>query len=127
MPRAKNRAVARRRHKKILKAAKGYYGLRSRCFRMANEQVMRALQQAYRHRRTRKRDFRRLWIARINAAARSHGVRYSTLMHWLKVAGVELDRKVLAQMALEDPDRFAQVVAFARERATAQAASGGAR
>ena len=110
MPRAKRGFKARRRRNKVLKLAKGYYGGKSRLFRTATEQVDRSLKYAYRDRRAKKRTFRGIWIARINAAARIHGVSYSRLMHGLKVAGIELDRKVLAQMAVSDPAGFGKVV-----------------
>jgi large subunit ribosomal protein L20 len=115
MPRVKRGPKARRRRKKILKAAKGYYGGRRRLFANAKETVHRAWQYAYRDRRTKKRDFRRLWITRINAAARQNGMSYSKFMGGLGKAGVELDRKVLADMAVFDPEGFAKVVETARE------------
>ena len=110
MPRTKSSVARKRRRKKVLKQAKGYYGQRSTSFRRANETLMRALQFAYRDRKVRKRDFRKLWIIRINAAAREHGMSYSTLMHGLREANVEMDRKVLADLALNDPQAFASVV-----------------
>jgi len=110
MPRVKRGVPARRRHKKILKQAKGYYGGRSRLFKTANEAVMKAGQYAYRDRRQRKRQFRRLWITRINAAARQHGMTYSQLIHGMQAAGIALDRKVLADMAVREPEAFAAVV-----------------
>jgi large subunit ribosomal protein L20 len=94
--------------------ARGYRGARHMRFKAANEAVMHALAYAYRHRRTRKRDFRRLWIIRINAAARSHGLSYSTLMHGLKMAGVQLNRKMLADLAVRDQDSFGRLVAVAK-------------
>jgi len=114
MPRAKRGFKSRRRHKKVLKLAKGYYGGRSRLFRTATEAVDRGLKYAYRDRRAKKRSFRRLWIARINAAARQHDISYSRLMNGLKTAGVDLDRKVLAQMAVTDPEAFGKVVETAK-------------
>lgn len=114
MPRAKGGTVTRRRHKKIIKAAKGHRGVRHKLFRRANESVMHALRYAYEHRRDRKGDFRRLWIQRINAAARLHGLSYSRLMDGLNKAGVEVDRKVLADMAVRDEAAFAQVAEVAR-------------
>jgi len=110
MPRAKSGVTRRKRHKKVLKQAKGYYGQRSRNFRRANETLMRALDYSYRDRKVRKRDFRRLWIVRINAAARQHGLSYSVLMNGLAKAQVEIDRKVLADLAVNDPQAFAAVV-----------------
>jgi len=110
MPRVKRGNVARKRRKKILKLAKGFRGSHSKLFRTANQQVMKALRYAYRDRRNRKRDFRRLWITRINAAARLNGVSYSKLIGQLKVANIDINRKMLAQMAVLDPDGFAKVV-----------------
>lgn len=106
MTRVKRGTVLRRRHKKILKAAKGYRGARSRWFRLAKQSVMRSHQYAYRDRRRRKRDFRRLWITRISAAAKANGLSYSRFMNGLKKAGCELDRKQLASVAATDPDAF---------------------
>lgn len=110
MPRVKRGNVARKRRKKILKLAKGFRGAHSKLFRVANQQVMKALRYAYRDRRNRKRDFRRLWITRINAAARLNGVSYSKLIGQMKVAEIDINRKMLAQMAVLDPDGFATVV-----------------
>ncbi len=104
---------ARRRRKKILKLAKGYRGGRSKLYRTAADAVDKALQYAYRDRRTRKRDFRRLWIARINAAARLNNVSYSRLIQGLKHARVEIDRKVLAELAISDPKAFSHLAAIA--------------
>ena len=106
MPRVKRGVTARARHKKILVQAKGYRGRRSRVYRVAKQAVMRAGQYAYRDRRNKKRVFRRLWIARINAASREHGVTYSVFMNGLKKANIELDRKVLADMAVMDKPAF---------------------
>ncbi len=114
MPRAKTGVVRRRRHKKILKLAKGYWGLRSKSFRKARETLFAAGNYAYRDRKRRKRDFRRLWIARINAACRQHGLSYSRFMHGLKRAGVELDRKVLADLAVRNPEAFGLLVERAK-------------
>ena len=114
MPRAKRGFKARRRRNKILKAARGFVGGRSKIYRRAVEAVQRAWAYSYRDRKVRKRDFRRLWVTRINAAARSHGLNYSRFMHGLKEAGIELDRKVLADMAVKDPKGFEQVVAAAK-------------
>ena len=110
MARVKRGNVARKRRKKILKLAKGFVGSHSKLFRTANQQVMKALRYAYRDRRNRKRDFRRLWIARVNAAARMNGVNYSTLINLLKKSDIALNRKMLAQMAISDPAAFAKVV-----------------
>ena len=104
----------RLKRKKILRRAKGYYLAKSKLYRIAREQVHRSLAFAYRDRRQRKRQFRRLWIVRINAAAREHEMSYSRLMHGLKVAGVHLDRKTLADIAVHDPATFGQVVEAAR-------------
>jgi len=107
--RVKRGYKARQRRKKVLKLAKGYRGGRSKLYRTAADAVDKALMYAYRDRRQRKRDFRRLWIARINAAARMNDLSYSKFMHGLKQAGVELDRKVLAELAVSDPSGFAQI------------------
>jgi large subunit ribosomal protein L20 len=107
---------ARRRRKKVLKLAKGFRGGHSKLFRTAADTVDRALQFAYRDRRQRKRDFRKLWIARINAAARMNEMSYSRFMHGLKLAGVELDRKVLAELAVSDPAGFSRIVKIAGEQ-----------
>jgi large subunit ribosomal protein L20 len=106
----KGGVVTRRRRKKIIKQARGMYGTRHRLFRRANEAMLKSLWYAYRDRRTRKRDLRRLWIARINAAARQNGTTYSRLIHALKKADVRLNRKVLAELAVRDPDAFRAVV-----------------
>ena len=113
MARVKRGNVARKRRNKILKLAKGFRGSHSKLLRTANQQVMKALRYAYRDRRNRKRDFRRLWITRINAAARLHDVSYSQLMGQLKKANIEINRKMLAQMAVLDPSGFAKVVEVA--------------
>jgi large subunit ribosomal protein L20 len=110
MPRVKRGVTARARHKKILALAKGYRGRRKNVYRVAKQAVMKAGQYAYRDRRTRKRVFRSLWIARINAAARSHGVTYSRFMAGLKKASIEIDRKVLADLAVNDPAAFGGIV-----------------
>lgn len=109
MGRVKRGVTAKARHKKILKMAKGYYGARSRVFRVAKQAVIKALQYAYRDRRQRKREFRALWIARINAAARLHGLSYSRFMNGLKKANITLDRKVLADLAVRDKVGFAKL------------------
>ena len=114
MARVKKGVTAHARHKKILKLAKGYRGTRSRLFKKANETVMKALYYARRDRRAKKREFRQLWIARINAATRSNGMTYSRFMNGLKKAGVMLDRKVLADMAVFDKAGFASLVAQAK-------------
>lgn len=114
MTRVKRGVVARRRHKKILKQAKGYYGARSRVFRVAKQAVIKAGQYAYRDRRQRKRQFRALWIQRINAGARLHGLSYSRFVGGLKKAGIEIDRKVLADLAVHEKAAFAAIVEKAR-------------
>ncbi|NNG06110.1 MAG: 50S ribosomal protein L20 [Desulfobacteraceae bacterium] len=114
MPRVKRGSKARQRRKKVLKAAKGYRGGQSRLFKTASISVNRAGMFAYRDRRARKRDFRRLWIIRINAAARENGLSYSQLMGGLHKAGIDLDRKILAEIAVSDPAAFAQVADMAR-------------
>lgn len=111
MARVKGGMRTRARHKKILKLAKGYFGAKSKLYRVANQAVMKSLNYAFRDRKAKKRDFRRLWIARINAAARINGISYSRLMNALKVNGIELNRKVLADMAVNDATGFAQLVA----------------
>ena len=110
MPRVKRGVTARARHKKVLALAKGYRGRRKNVFRIAKQAVMKAGQYAYRDRRTRKRVFRSLWIARINAAARSRGVTYSRFMAGLKKAAIDIDRKVLADLAVNDPAAFGSIV-----------------
>ena len=115
MSRVKRGNVARKRRKKILKLAKGYRGSHSKLFRIANQQVMKALRNAYRDRRKRKRDFRRLWIARINAAARLNGLSYSKLMGQMKKANIQLNRKKMAHLAIVDPHAFSQVVEKAQQ------------
>ena len=114
MPRVKRGVTARARHKKILALAKGYRGRRKNVYRVAKQAVMKAGQYAYRDRRTRKRVFRALWIARINAASRQSGLPYSKLMHGLRQAGVEIDRKVLADLAVRDSGSFARLVEVAK-------------
>lgn len=117
MPRAKSSVVSRKRHKKILKLAKGYRGSKSKLFRVANQQVMKSLMYAYRDRKARKRDFRRLWITRINAAARDNGMSYNRFINGLKNAGVNINRKVLADLAVNDSKAFGQLVEMAKSRA----------
>ncbi len=113
--RVKRGNVARKRRKKILKLAKGFRGAGSKLFRTANQQVMKALRSAYRDRRRKKRDFRRLWIARINAATRAQGLRYNEFMDGLKKSDIQLNRKMLARLAMLDPAAFTQVIAEARQ------------
>ncbi len=115
MSRVKGGVVTRRRHKKILKMTKGQWGTKHRLFRRANEAMMKSQWYAYRDRRNRRRDLRRLWITRINAAARLSGLSYSRLMHGLKSASVELDRKILADLAVRDPQTFASIVELAKQ------------
>jgi large subunit ribosomal protein L20 len=117
MPRVKRGVAKRRRHKRILDAARGYYGARSRLVRVAREAVERGLRYAYRDRKQRKREFRRLWIVRINAAAREHGLSYSRLIAGLEAAGVEVDRKNLADVAVSDPQAFARLAELAKGQA----------
>lgn len=119
MPRVKRGVTARARHKKVLAKAKGYYGARSRSFRIANQAVTKAGQYAYRDRRQRKRQFRALWIARINAGARVNGLSYSRLIDGLKKAEVELDRKVLADIAVFDKAGFTALAEKAKAQLTA--------
>ncbi|QDI91104.1 50S ribosomal protein L20 [Salicibibacter halophilus] len=114
MPRVKGGTVARSRRKKVLKLAKGYYGSKHRLFRTAQQQVRKSLQYAYRDRRQRKRDFRKLWITRINAAARLNGLSYSRLMHGLKQADINVNRKMLADLAVNDKDAFADLAEKAK-------------
>ncbi|MBI1922382.1 MAG: 50S ribosomal protein L20 [Geobacter sp.] len=114
MPRVKRGFKARQRRNKVLKLAKGYRGARSKLFRSATEAVDRALNYAFRDRRVKKRDFRALWITRINAAARLNGLTYSKLIHGLKVANVEIDRKVMADLAVSDPKGFAEIATVAK-------------
>jgi large subunit ribosomal protein L20 len=114
MPRVKRGVVARRRHKKVLKQAKGYYGARSRVFRVAKQAVTKAGQYAYRDRRQRKRQFRALWITRINAQSRANGLSYSRLINGLKKANIDLDRRVLADLAVHDKPAFTAIVEQAK-------------
>ena len=118
MARVKRGVVAGRRHKKILKKAKGYFNARRKVFRTAKQAVIKAGQYAYRGRREKKREYRALWITRINAAARINGMSYSQFMHGLSLAGVELDRKVLADIAVRDADTFRRFAEVAREAST---------
>ncbi len=116
MARIKGGLNARKRHNRTLKLAKGYYGARSKQYRIAKQSVMRALASAYKGRKQRKRDFRRLWIARINAAARLNGLNYSQFMHGLKMAEVEINRKMLADIAVSDPEGFASLAEIAKAK-----------
>ncbi|MFJ8529882.1 50S ribosomal protein L20 [Bacillus sp. NPDC094106] len=114
MPRVKGGTVTRQRRKKVIKLAKGYYGSKNTLFKVANQQVMKSLLYAFRDRRQKKRDFRKLWITRINAAARMNGLSYSRLMHGLKVAGIEVNRKMLADLAVHDEKAFAELATVAK-------------
>ncbi|SHN06415.1 MULTISPECIES: 50S ribosomal protein L20 [Gracilibacillus] len=114
MPRVKGGTVTRQRRKRILKLAKGYYGAKHSLFKTAKQQVMKSGQYAYRDRRQKKRDFRKLWIARINAAARLNDLSYSRFMHGLKLAGVEVNRKMLADLAINDEKAFASLAEQAK-------------
>jgi large subunit ribosomal protein L20 len=120
MPRVKGGQKTRQRRKKVLKMSKGYVGGRSRLYRTAVDAVHRALAYAYRDRKARKRDFRRLWITRINAAARLHGLSYSRLMDALRKAHIELDRKVLADLAVSDPSAFSKIAEMAKASSLAR-------
>ena len=115
MARVKRGVVAKARHKKILRQAKGYYGARSRTYKVAKQAVIKAGQYAYRDRRQRKRQFRALWITRINAAARQHGLSYSRLVNGLKLADIQVDRKVLADIAVHDPEAFGAIAKAASD------------
>ncbi len=110
MSRVKRGVINHARHKKVMKAAKGFKGRAGNCFRIATERVDRAMQYAYRDRRNKKRDFRALWIQRINAAVRPHGLNYSRFINGLNLAGIELDRKVLSDIAIRTPEAFAEIV-----------------
>ncbi|TCS96706.1 50S ribosomal protein L20 [Hazenella coriacea] len=116
MARVKGSTVTRARRKKVLKLAKGYFGSKHRLFRTAKQQVMKSLMYSYRDRRQRKRDFRRLWITRINAAARINGLSYNKFMHGLKVAGVDINRKMLAELAVSDEKAFADLANLAKKQ-----------
>lgn len=115
MARVKRGVTTHRRHKKILKLAKGYRGSKSKLYRVANQQVMKSGNYAYAHRKLKKREFRQLWIARINAAARDNGTSYSRLVHGLKVAGVDINRKVLADIAITDPAAFSELAELSKK------------
>ena len=114
MPRVKGGIVSRKRRKRVLKLAKGYYGSKHTLYKVANQQVMKSGNYAFRDRRQKKRDFRKLWITRINAAARINGLSYSRLMHGLKLAGIEVNRKMLADLAVADDKAFAQLADAAK-------------
>lgn len=116
MARVKRGVTKHRRHKKVLKLTKGYFGAKSKLFRPANEQLLKSLAYAYAHRRQRKGDFRKLWIARINAASRMQGLSYSRFINGLKIAGVEINRKMLADMAVNDQAGFNHLVDMAKEK-----------
>ena len=122
MARIKRGVTKHRRHKKILKAAKGFHGSSHRNYKWAKEAVMHAWAHAYRHRRERKGEFRSLWIVRIGAACRAAGLSYSQFIHGLKLAGIELDRKILADMAVRDPEAFSKLVETAKEQLAAAVA-----
>ncbi len=115
MPRVKRGTKARKRRKKVLKMAKGFFGSRSKLFRPANQAVMKALHNAYRDRKKKKRNFRKLWITRINAAARENGLPYSRFINGLKKANIEIDRKMLAEMAVNEKEDFARLVELASD------------
>ena len=115
MARVKRAVNSRKNHKKVLKLAKGYYGGKSKLFKTANESVIRALRNAYVGRKLKKRDFRKLWIARINAAARMNGLSYSRFMNGMKVAGIDINRKMLSEIAINDPKAFAELVEVAKK------------
>ena len=115
MARVKGAMMTRKRRNKVMKMAKGYWGSRSKHFHVANEAVMKALTQAYIGRRLKKRDFRSLWITRISAACKANGMNYSTFMHGLKVANIEINRKMLAEMAISNPTAFTQLVEIAKK------------
>ena len=115
MARVKGEMMSRKRRNKVMKMAKGYWGSRSKHFRVANEAVMKALTQAYAGRRLKKRDFRSLWITRISAACKLNGMNYSTFMHGLKVAGIEINRKMLAELAVNDAAAFTQLTEIAKK------------
>ncbi|NLC06837.1 MAG: 50S ribosomal protein L20 [Syntrophomonadaceae bacterium] len=116
MPRVKGGPITRRRRKKVLKLARGYRGAKSRCYRIASHQILKSLSYAYAHRKEKKGDFRKLWIARINAAARMNGLSYSRLMFGLKQAGVEINRKMLADLAVNDLPAFGRLVDTAKQK-----------
>lgn len=119
MPRVKGGTVTRQRRRRVLKLAKGYYGSKHALFKTAKQQVMKSGQYAYRDRRQKKRDFRRLWITRINAAARTNGLSYSRMMHGLKLAGIDINRKMLAELAVTDAQAFASLAETAKSKLNA--------
>ncbi|GAA0718325.1 50S ribosomal protein L20 [Clostridium malenominatum] len=119
MARVKRAVHARKNHKKVLKLAKGYYGGKSKLFKTANETVIRALRNAYVGRKLKKRDFRKLWIARINAATRMNGLSYSRFMNGIKLAGIDINRKMLSEIAINDPKSFADLVEIAKGKLNA--------
>jgi len=115
MARIKRAVTTRKRRKKVLKLAKGYWGAKSKLYKMANQAVMKSLTYAYVGRKHKKRDFRRLWIMRINAACKANGMNYSRFMHGLKLSGINLNRKMLSEIAIHEPDAFAQLVGTAKK------------
>jgi len=115
MARVKRAMITRKRRKKILKLAKGYWGSKSKHFKMANQAVMKSLRYAYVGRKLKKRDYRRLWIMRINAACKANGMNYSRFMHGLKLSGINLNRKMLSEMAIHEPDAFTQLIGTAKQ------------
>ena len=115
MARIKGAVTTRKRRKKILKLAKGYWGAKSKHFKMANQAVMKSLTYAYVGRKSKKRDFRRLWIMRINAACKANGMNYSRFMHGLKLSGIDLNRKMLSEIAIHEPEAFSQLCGTAKE------------
>ena len=115
MARVKGGVTAKKRHKRVLKQAKGYFGAKSKLYRPANQAVMKSLDYAYSGRKQKKRDFRKLWISRINAAARQNGMNYSTFINGLKKADIEINRKMLSEMAIHDPEGFSKLVEIAKE------------
>jgi len=115
MARIKGAVTTRKRRKKILKLAKGYWGAKSKVFKMANQAVMKSLTYAYVGRKQKKRDFRRLWIMRINAACKANGINYSRFMHGLKLSGIDLNRKMLSEIAIHEPDAFTQLCGTAKQ------------
>lgn len=119
MARVKGAVNARKKHKKVLKLAKGYYGRRSKTFKTANETVIRAMRNAFIGRKLKKRDFRRLWIVRINAAARMNGMSYSKFMNGLKLAGIDMNRKMLSEIAINDPKTFTNLVEVSKSKLSA--------
>jgi large subunit ribosomal protein L20 len=114
MPRVKGGTVTRKRRKKVIKLAKGYFGSKHTLYKVANQQVMKSLMYAFRDRRQKKRDFRKLWVTRINAAARQNGLSYSRLMHGLKLAGIEVNRKMLSELAISDAAAFTELANAAK-------------